>query len=942
MKRLNEIMIIKKITVLLLLLSCITTFGQLNPILDCDDPNNQCARNGSDLPVRGEVKVLIIFAEIDYNSQNPTCSMPKVKPGIHQIFDESVIRANHPLAFLPGTLPEEVTDSDPLNDYIDLAASSNPQGVITKYYHTATLGELSVVGDYYPEVVKVPCANYSGLTFGYNRDVINEIRNNPKWINGDEALNGTRISDFDQYSGSSYRNHAGSDGELDAVIILWRNTLYGFGVGNNLNLDITPSKKVGLFGAWSIAKNPDYNFFQAEYFHAMFGGNNYHTGSGASIFSFPFGNTGSYGMTAQAQSASYVVSGWDRWFLDLKGNRPYPISAKNNSGQLVNTDMSIESHPNGGIYTLDDFVTDGDAIRIKLPHIDWQTQGNTLNQYLWIENHQKISSIDQNQFTVCNNLSNINTINHEWSKGLYMYVQVGKDRIRGSGISSAEPNTYGDYLFPLSAEGRHDFYYHHNLIKNKGEDSRHCVWGNAYIPYSIEHPDGSTTPNAFTGYTDQFGFIDTDGNGIINDPHQLGIVRVDKDGNEISLVSHFGDELDAFNQTGQKVYLGSNPAPVPVYTHNSGTTSNVFSHNNRTIWLNGLSIELLDVNNNTGKIKVQIKWDDYEIKDDTRWCGYIRLKDDTKDPLGRVEKIIVSSGKTLELDRGKSPTYLRSAIVPGYKDFTGFTEPTVLTIETGTTLELNNQSILKILNGSSLVVQDGATLKINGNGYILVDETSHICISENANLILPTNHGLGGIYTLENGGYFQGNLDNTTGEVPFFALGFPIYQSVITAGQGLEFQGVKSKGIIARNDITILPGAHLVPESISGEFCLKLHTAFQDCNSIWSPTHSGADPFDPSTSVLGDHNHGIHSHLPFDVFIEEELSSSHAYPNPTTGQINLPPHVNGKLFDISGNKLRNISSSEDNIDLSEFETGIYLLQIDNGTELITEKIMLQK
>lgn len=51
-----------------------------------------------------------------------------------------------------------------------------------------------------------------------------------------------------------------------------------------------------------------------EYFHAMFGGNNWHTGSGASRHTFPF-PIGSWSISAQSGSGSNTPCAWDRFHL---------------------------------------------------------------------------------------------------------------------------------------------------------------------------------------------------------------------------------------------------------------------------------------------------------------------------------------------------------------------------------------------------------------------------------------------------------------------------------------------------------------------------------------------------------------------------------------------------------------------------------------------------
>lgn len=107
--------------------------------------------------------------------------------------------------------------------------------------------------------------------------------------------------------------------------------------------------------------------------HAFFGGNNWHSGTGAGYHTF-IGRTEPWGLTSQisGNGMSYSVCGYDRWFLGWNNppDKNLLISAKDPlTSNEVNTDLNIISNQNStidGIYILRDFVTTGDAIRIKL------------------------------------------------------------------------------------------------------------------------------------------------------------------------------------------------------------------------------------------------------------------------------------------------------------------------------------------------------------------------------------------------------------------------------------------------------------------------------------------------------------------------------------------------------------------------------------------------
>ena len=70
-----------------------------------------------------------------------------------------------------------------------------------------------------------------------------------------------------------------------------------------------------------------------------------------------------------------AVNAWERWYvgwIDIDQNK------------------DLRNANDNGLYTLDDFITTGDVIRIEIPNTNGQ-------QHLWIENHQGYSIFDTRQ-----------------------------------------------------------------------------------------------------------------------------------------------------------------------------------------------------------------------------------------------------------------------------------------------------------------------------------------------------------------------------------------------------------------------------------------------------------------------------------------------------------------------------------------------------------------
>ena len=141
--------------------------------------------------------------------------------------------------------------------------------------------------------------------------------------------------------------------------------------------------------------------------------------------------------------------------------------------------------------------------------------------------------------------------------------------------------------------------------------------------------------------------------------------------------------------------MGCNPSANPVMTHSS--VAGPRSYDNRKIWLNGISIEIIRFDRE-GNCYLKIRWDDFDIPENIRWCGDIVCK----------EKINVLPGKKLFLDQGYSAQELSSQSVINGENV--FAKPTILTLEPGSTLSLGKRSKLLIGEGSKLIVRKGAEI----------------------------------------------------------------------------------------------------------------------------------------------------------------------------------------------------------------------------------------
>jgi hypothetical protein len=777
--------------------------------------------NGASLPTQGELRIFLVFAEVDFSTGSTI-----IEPA------ENKQKAIWPEHRLP-------TDAESYFSH----SFAPPLVGVTAYFSDMSMGTYKVLGDYYPFPITVDCTQVPCGGFGADRDRVaktvvqalqldHQGRHPPS---GSPASIRTAheytLNAFDLWditpattAPAGRQKLKIANGMIDALIIMWRNYdpvagrlmtsgARGYGVafaalGTPLESGLTgdPNDKtdfenVGSFSAPNGGPGA-IGLILAEYFHTLFGGNNWHTGSGAGEHTFQ-APQGSFSLTAQSSSASDVVNGWDRQHLGWKHPaKQHLISALDERRSEVPTDVGIASLRQGGTFILRDFVATGDAIRIKLPHVRWNRLGAPKNQYLWIENHRLKSEFDRNNGISPGDRLDCHT---PWKPGIYAYLQVGKDA-KGQDLNGDDsvdavetniyswdpqhPNGLASWLFPLTAEGNFDFYWRLDQVKESNPQP--CQFGNDSIPFE----KARSLPNPFTGGSEVFWQIDSDriiyANPAVNIPTLVPLAKgtsatlIDGDlrccqpngapfgrilsefvgGAVVYHLPQFGDAEDAFSMaTGKSsLSISTNPAPVPVYTRQSawgfGSPSNLIgspsnpgappSFENRTIWLNGLSVEILQENvDDSGAVKVAIRWDDYRVTNDVRWTGEIVLQNDVEDPLRRQSQIVVAEGRNLYLDRGLSPTQYfaeatRTRIVPRGVDNTVypenlatetqrlFSQPSKLTLRRGTKLQLERNAKIWVQNGSRLEIENGVEIVLgpgadflagHGRGTITINGT---------------------------------------------------------------------------------------------------------------------------------------------------------------------------------------------------------------------------
>ena len=716
-----------------------------SPPIDPSGENQMLAtydsKNGNAVSCYGAFRVLVIFAEIDYtgapsgitdptNGGNPNWPAHEFPEWVDELFDPNI----------PAGIP---------------------QGMITRYFNEASFGQFNLLGDYLISptnggVFSVPYANsdaddlYAAVDAAMGGNFMTH--------------SGFSIADFDNWS-KTYRGSPkvtpsiDSPHKFDHVMIIWRNKI-GFNGNGRASGSGTPGNLFG-FGGDTYQEIGSYNdLFKAyivgrhEFAHLMYGDNNFHMAGGWGNFNtdpnywIPIEHGWS---SLSLHSASLLCwNAWDRQRMDWKapGNVFNPACRNVTNSVEVNGDLDANVSTHAGIYTLRDFVTTGDAVRIRLPFTNPTTE---FPEFIWIENHNTVtmngSPFDQFHYqdapNVCGSLA---------PYGLYMYLQIDKD-VRQSSNPSEIYTGWPDYLRPITADGFYDRSFDFNSLYPT------CIGGNS-------HPFTIGAPNPLTGGGDQ-DFTTVDAYSPFNQiDHGDFLDNSVENQNGTIVATEFGggNPRHAFTSTGnKKLGIGTNPSSASMMNLVSYDAPGRQGQKNlRKIYLNGVSIEIINQNAN-GNIQVQIRFDDVDVNNDTRWCA----DEIVLSPVATSTRysLNIKSGNTITLDQGTTATRMINPVLyNGQNIFVGntlmrCTANTLLNMESGSNLIVDNNSTLRLEADSRIEIASGATLKVRHGGHLEMRGNSIINVANGGRIIIEegasANNG-----TLD---YFQNAQINLNG-----------------------------------------------------------------------------------------------------------------------------------------------------------------------------------
>ena len=587
--------------------------------------------------------------------------------------------------------------------------SGQLHGTCTRLYGESSFDSLQIIGDF----IVVNIRESSVLKIGnFNTYTISLVASNLINLAGYHTLYG-----HDNFLWYDQNN----DGKFDFVNILIRNITRNYGGINQgsgsgsafVNILINGSSHGAKAGTTQCVGD---GFFYAnptsivthEISHSLFGGNQFHTSGGNHRFAdgtwMVFLNLqGGHGLMGAAGSSLVGCNGYERWRMHWKHPQATDYIAARNAynTQSIISDISITDGPQ--IFLLRDFVTYGDAVRIKLPYKDSSTSSN---QYIWLENHQ-VGMNNKQDFL---QHSNMYPCRPQGLPGIYAYYQVGRDF-----LTSDQGNVWDDYhrdnLKMIPAEG----YYDYEWVADTNRVD--CV---AYGEMSYAMLRGEENP--FSGGQDQERhFFPNSIDTILNVTHEFPMWNKIVGTDTIKNLPALGDNLDAFSSL-TKINMGTNPSTCNTRTfhsHNISYTSSIEALNQqlntRKTYLSGLSIEMIPQGTN---YLVKIRWDDYDIIDDTRWTGDVVLKDTA----------ILTSGKMVTLAQNRTVAQNTRDSQSGL-----FDKRTLFTCENGSYFRQESGSQMRLKESSELVLDSGSTYVLQDNAGLLVQEGCSLIVRKGSN-----------------------------------------------------------------------------------------------------------------------------------------------------------------------------------------------------------------
>lgn len=561
-----------------------------------------------------------------------------------------------------------------------------------------------LVADFFPERINIeaPAPN--------NRILFDSIQK--KYPDFDWSVYDQRINNPNfQFNNDSLA----PDGILDYVVVIWR----GPGANGYASLSTNFTFNASFQGKtrkYRVMANDGFTMvnclfgflwlkklFLHELAHSLYNCPHYFGVNG--IFGDYFYCTSGWGLL-NWDIVNCTANAWESWYLgwiDLPKEK----------------DLTIES--GNQIVTLKDFVTTGEAARIRIPGTD---------QHLWLENHAGFSVFDDRESWVTDGKGNPVP---QTDKGLYVFVED----ISGSRNQIFNPLSLqvANGLRAISASGNFDY-------KSTGEQVDTAIFKNLTANFERIRTNPASAHNSMSYIRGNFAsdtlypemirhrnFTNNAGEGSyicrkyypdLNKNENFPIYKL----NGTYGYQTLGTGM-AFKYPGEKFGTGANPMIVNLQRYD------ICRQKMEPVILNGLSVTLLSNDTKKGEMTLDIRFDDITLVAPFRLSGNLLL---INNPLTDAD-LIVGKRKTLTLDQSGTPNrHLKTEPGSNNNHFPDFISPTLMTIDSGATLRIEEKGHLHICEGATLYLKKGAKLELGKKSSIKVKKSGFLCIEQGATI----------------------------------------------------------------------------------------------------------------------------------------------------------------------------------------------------------------
>ncbi|GGG27287.1 hypothetical protein GCM10011344_30100 [Dokdonia pacifica] len=865
---------------------------------------------GQDFTPSGDLKALVIF--VDFVGSD---SGPDGNGGLHPL-------NRWPAGELPVGIFDSATNSLTYahDDVSDLSPIGNPDtnafSNISEYYYHMSEGSFRFLMEPLKDdngnaiLIQVD-ASQVNFYANINNLVFQEIATlfpNRDWASLGFDIRGD-APNFEEDQSATFANPQ-PDGQLDFSIIMYRNrnswnphpvanggpspASTGIaGIGGNFTVNNSFTAREGFT---YVQTSTNRGSAMALFLHEL--GHNFidlsHTSLANQVHGEYFHATNNWGMMNFAQGPS-ISNAWERWY-----------------NGWIDIEHDVNNATDNGTYILNDYMSSGDVMRLKLPRIK--------DQFLWLTNRSDATNPFYNRafnsaIEVVDDVV-ISRINDTDPRGLFgFFERVAPQR---SDVDRFEFGANG--IKVMSGKGYYDL---------KLQEAEPTTGNRTTVNLLKDLPNPYGEEGEFTGY--RFDVFDIDG---VADRINYNRSSNSTAGNSPDKRNEHGQVINIDNQNVFSRKLLNSQLPDRKYSvFTNPPITNFIQYSDTQDVLSPVILHSLSFISQTigNQVSITVNYDDGHIEDDFRMTGNIFLPSN--------EDIVLDTNVTLTVNRSGTNNKRN-------KDTNGtYINETVFIAAANASFESSNDSTVILDEASTTIFEEDSELIMGSDARIIIRGGALLCIKTTDVTLDPTARIIveDGFLNISSGIDISANVEGSIFPFPTIANNITFCNSSITGPIHLHsIYQTNTGNVFCGNDVTvdvsddvrltseqlivIEPGFEAVPGSF---FEAEIRTEIpQDCDIEFFfgvDGEPGVNGFKGRNQTFNNLQNG------------KSLAIS-VYPNPSKDIFNVEiMDAKGpftyQLKNLSGVTLLEDQTSTTNfrIDAKHLKKGVYVLMVSNST-----------